>query len=170
MQVRITRLKRVRKVALALLLAGLVAGPASAETLAVMPVKLLDTSQEVRDQSAEHARRLAMVGEALAEDMRGAGPYTATVLVSPDAVAAACPRPTAACLIEAARAAGGDHALFTIVQKSSTLIIQVFAHIVDVRDNALVASRDLSFRGDNDESWMKMESFLADTLAGAPRR
>ena len=49
-------------------------GAVRADTLAVMPVKLLDTSQEVRDQTAEHARRLAMVGEALAGDMKGAGP------------------------------------------------------------------------------------------------
>lgn len=163
-----------RAAASILVLAALALGlPAAAETLAVMPVKLLDTSQEVRDQTADHARRLATVGEALAADMNGAGPYTATVLLAPDVVAAACPRETAACLIGAVRAAGADHALFTVVQKSSTLIMQVFARVVDVRDNALVVSRDLNFRGDTDESWMKMERFLAHTLATAtatPRR
>lgn len=150
------------------LAAAVLAGGAGvrAETLAVLPVKLLDTSQEQRDQSAEHARRLDMVGTALAADMKGAGPYVDTVLVSPETVAAACPKETAECLIGVARAAGADAALFTVVQKSSTLILQVFAHVVDVRDNALVVSRDLNFRGDTDESWMKMESFLAHTLAG----
>ena len=54
-----------------------------------------------------------------------------------------------------------------MVQKSSTLIMQVFAHVVDVHDNALVVSRDLNFRGDTDESWTKMEAFLAHTLADA---
>lgn len=154
---------------LVVLLAAALAGPASAraDTLAVMPVKLLDTSQEARDQSADHERRLAMVGAALADDMKGAGPTTATILVPPETVTAACPRETAACLIEVARAAGADRALFTVVQKSSTLIMQVFAHVVDVRDDTLVASRDLTFRGDTDESWMKMESFLAHTLATA---
>jgi hypothetical protein len=157
--------------ALGLALTALVGAPAGwAETLAVMPVKLLDTSQEPRDQSAEHDRRRAMVGTALAEDMTGAGPYTATVLVPPAELAAACPRETAACLIEAARAAGADHALFTVVQKSSSLIMQVFVHVVDVRDNALVVSRDLNFRGDTVESWMKMEAFLASTLADATAR
>lgn len=141
-----------------------------AETLAVMPVKLLDTSHEERDQSADHARRLEMVGAALAADMKDAGPYTDTVRLLPETVAAACPRETAACLIEAARAAGADRALFTVVQKSSTLIMQVFVHVVDVRDNALVTSRDLNFRGDTDEAWMKMESFLAHTLAEATVR
>ncbi len=157
--------------AAAVLVAAVSAGGvgARAETLAVMPVKFLDTSQEQRDQSAEHARRLDMVGAALAADMKGAGPYADTVLVSPEAVAAACPNETAACLIAAARAAGGDEALFTVVQKTSTLIMQVFVHVVDVRDNALIVSRDLNFRGDTDESWMKMESFLAGTLAEAAR-
>jgi len=142
-------------------------GAVRVDTLAVMPVKLLDTSQEVRDQRAEHARRLATVGAALAADMKGTGPWAATVLVAPAAIAAACPRETAACLIAAARAAGADQALFTVVQKSSTLIMQVFAHVVDVHDNALVVSRDLNFRGDTDESWTKMEAFLAHTLADA---
>lgn len=151
--------------ALALALA-VPAGAAMAETLAVMPVKFLDTSQEVRDQRAEHARRLDMVGTALAADLDGVGPYTATILVPADAVAAACPRETATCLVEVARGAGADHALFTVVQKSSTLIMQVFAHVVDVRDDALVVSRDLNFRGDTDESWMKMEAFLAGVVAG----
>jgi hypothetical protein len=158
--------------AMVALVAAMSAGGAGAraETLAVMPVKLLDTSQEQRDQAAEHARRLDMVGAALAADMKGAGPYGDTVLVSPETVAAACPDETAACLIAAARAAGGDQALFTVVQKSSTLIMQVFAHVVDVGDNALVVSRDLNFRGDTDESWMRMEGFLARTLADATVR
>jgi hypothetical protein len=152
-------------VVMAAMLAG--ATGARAETLAVMPVKLLDTSQEQRDQSAEHARRLDMVGAALAADMKGAGPYTDTVRVLPERVAASCPEETAECLLDLAGSAGADQALFAVVQKSSTLIMQVFVHLVDVRDSALVASRDLNFRGDTDESWMRMESFLAHTLAEA---
>jgi hypothetical protein len=160
----------MRKAILAATLAALpAASPAAAETIAVMPVKLLDTSQEVRDQSADHARRLDMVTAALAADLAGAGPYTDTIRVEAGTIAAACPRETAACLIGVARDAGADQALFTVVQKSSTLIMQVFAHVVDVRDNGLVVSRDLNFRGDTDESWMKMEGFLAHTIAdGAP--
>jgi hypothetical protein len=60
------------------------------------------------------------------------------------------------------------------VQKTSTLILQVFARVVDSETTALVASRDLNFRGDTDESWLRMERFLAEQLAdatsGAPRR
>ena len=48
--------------------------------------------------------------------------------------------------------------------------MQVFAHVVDVHTDALVVSRDLNFRGDTDESWMKMEAFLAHTLADAAPR
>jgi hypothetical protein len=150
-----------------ILVAGLLcAAAARGETLAVMPVKLLDTSHEAKDQSADHARRIASVADGLAADMQGPGRYAATVLVTPEAVAAACPRETAACLIGVARDAGADDALFVVVQKSSTLIMQVFAHVVELRNEGLVISRDLSFRGDTDESWMKMESFLAHTLAG----
>lgn len=150
----------------------LAAGAVRAETLVVMPVKLLDTSQEATDQRAAHDRRLRMVGEALAADLRGA--FATTLLADPAAIEAACPRQTAACLIGFARDLGGDKALFTVVQKSSTLIMQVFAHVVDTGTTALVASRDLNFRDDTDESWMRMEGFLAEQLAdatsGAPRR
>jgi hypothetical protein len=152
----------------------LAAGAVRAETLVVMPVKLLDTSQEADDQRAAHERRLAMVGAALAADLRG-GTFETTLLADPAAIEATCPRPTAAaCLIGFARDLGGDKALFTVVQKTSTLILQVFAHVVDTGTTALVASRDLNFRGDTDEAWMRMEGFLAEQLAdatsGAPRR
>ena len=60
---------RIGLVLAAAVLAG--AGAVRADTLAVMPVKLLDSSQEARDQRAEHARRLATVGAALAADMKG---------------------------------------------------------------------------------------------------
>ena len=156
-----------RTAALALALAAGAAAGAQADTLAVMPVKLLDTSNEARDQTADHARRLAMVTEALATDMHG--PYAETVLLAPEALAAACPRETARCLIDAARSTGADKALFIVVQKSSTLIMQVFAHVIDLDTDAVVVARDLNFRGDTDESWMKMEGFLARTLASATR-
>lgn len=158
--------RRASALVVGLVLAALPAvGAARAETLAVLPVKLLDTSQEPRDQAAEHARRLAMVTDALVADLAGAGPYAATVRVAPEAIAAACPRETAPCLLDAARATGADRALFVVVQKSSTLIMQVFAHVVDLGDDGLLLSRDLNFRGDTDESWMKMAGFLAHTLA-----
>ena len=38
-----------------------------------------------------------------------------------------------------------------------------------VQPLAVVVARDLNFRGDTDESWMKMEGFLARTLASATR-
>jgi hypothetical protein len=153
----------------AILAAALLCGGAlQAETLAVMPVKLLDTSDEAKDQSADHARRIAFVADGLAADMKGPGRYAATVLVTPEAVDAACPRETAACLIGAARDAGADDALFVVVQKSSTLIMQVFVHLIDVETDALLVARYLNFRGDIDEAWRKMEGFLARTLA-APR-
>jgi hypothetical protein len=146
-------------------LAAVLSGAAAAETVVIMPVKLLDTSQEATDQRAAHERRLALVGEELAIDLKER--YEATILATPAAIEAACPRETAACLIEVARDMGGDHALFTVVQKSSTLIMQVFAHVVDTETAELVASRDLNFRGDNDEAWMRMEGFLAEQLLDA---
>ncbi|MBP7001663.1 DUF2380 domain-containing protein [Amaricoccus sp.] len=147
------------------LLAGLLcaAAPAQAATLAVLPVKLLDTSDEAADQRAAHERRQALVAEALVRDMVGRA-YDRAVAVPPAALAAACPRETTDCLLAAARDAGGDAVLLIVVHKSSTLILQAFASLVDARTGALVVSRNLSFRGDTDESWLRMADFLADTL------
>ncbi len=129
-----------------LFVAALASGAAArAETLAVMPVKFLDTSVDgpgqtldpspgpTADEIADHARRAAAVSAALAADVAGAGPYDATVAVAPEAIAAACPRETAKCLVGVARDAGADHALFVVVQKSSALILQASAQIIDLR-------------------------------------
>ncbi|WP_142662254.1 DUF2380 domain-containing protein [Paracoccus laeviglucosivorans] len=144
----------MRRIALIL---ALLPGPVLAEGLAVLPIKLLDTSHEVRDQSGDHARRLGLMAEALARDMGGAP-------VLPEAVAQACPRETQDCLIGLLRQQGADRGLFVVVQKSSTLILQVFASVVDVRAEKLLTHRELNFRGDNDEAWRRAGRFMARQL------
>ena len=76
---------------IALVLALLWPGVGLAQDLLIAPVKLLDTSHEAQDQSADHARRLALMGAVLAEALPGR-PLT------PETVAAACPTETADCL------------------------------------------------------------------------
>ncbi len=144
----------MRNLVLALLLLPL---PAMAEGLAILPVKLLDTSQEARDQKADHARRLALLAAELAAKMPG-------TLVASDAVAAACPQESAECLVGMLQGQGAEQGLFVVVQKSSTLILQVFANLVDVGTGRLILHRELNFRGDNDEAWRRAGGFLAGQL------
>lgn len=151
----------MRKPLLALSLFSLLAPlPTLAEGLMIAPVKLLDTSHEVRDQSADHDRRQALLASVLAEEMAGTP-------VAPGEVAAACPRETADCLVTLLRDQGGDRGLFVVVQKSSTLILQIFASLVDLKDERLILHKELNFRGDNDEAWRRAGRFLARQLREA---
>lgn len=147
----------MRKLILALAL--LLPGAALGQGLLIAPVKLLDTSHEVRDQRAEHTRRQALLAEVLATQMQAS-------LLPADAVARACPRETAECLVTLMQDRHAKRGLFIVVQKSSTLILQVFASVVDLQAGKLVIHRELTFRGDNDESWRRAGVFLARQLRG----
>jgi hypothetical protein len=136
---------------------ALLPGLACAEGLYVLPVKLLDTSKEALDQSEAHARRQRAFAESLAADLNG-------TLVSPEEVAAACPRETPACLMDLLAAKSADRGLFIVVQKSSTLILQIFTDLMDVKAQKLIAHRELNFRGDNDEGWRRAARFLGRQL------
>ena len=144
----------MRKLLAALALAPM---PLMAQDLAIPPVKMLDTSNEARDQQADHDRRLALMEEILADELSGA-------LVSRADIAAACPRETTECLVAALRERGAEQGLFIVVQKTSTLILQAFASLVDLQGEKLVTHTELSFRGDNDEAWRKAAHFLAEKL------
>lgn len=132
--------------------------PALAET-AILPVKMLDTSGEAQDQRADHDRRMALLAEVLGRELPA-------VLIAPDDLAACQPQ-TTDCLLEATSAAGADRALFIVAQKTSTLILQLFVNLVDTRTGELLDSRNLNFRGDNDEAWRRAGVFLAGQIRNA---
>lgn len=132
---------------------------ASAE-LALMPVKFLDTSHEPQDQRRLHEARIELMRAVLIEEMSPAR----IIAITPGQVSAACAEETPECLLALAGTEGGDQAVFVTVHKSSTLIMQIFVQVMDVREARLVLRRDLSFRGDNDESWRRAARFLAGVL------
>lgn len=139
---------------------ALLPGPALAEGLMVLPVKMLDTSNEAADQSADHARRQQAFAKAMATELSG-------TLVAAEDVTAACPRETAKCLLDLLATKSAERGLFIVVQKTSTLILQVFADLVEVDGQKLIAHRELSFRGDNDEGWDRAAQFLGRQLRAA---
>lgn len=159
----------------ALASAALAASPARADdlrppSLAVLPIKLLDTSGEPTDQAAQHAQRLARLGEHLAADLTRLGLARATPLPI-DGPLRACPSGDAACLLRVARDEGAEWVFVGVVHKSSTLILQLWARLVEVRTGRDILSRDLNFRGDTDEAWQRAERFLAEQIRdGLPPR
>lgn len=155
---------RIGALALGLAL-SLAAADARAEGLVILPVKFLDTSQEKTDQAAAHAARAAAMATGLGADLDAS--YDSVTLVPPAAVAEGCASETPECLVGLARAHGADQALFVVIHKSSTLIMQIFAQLLDVKAKEVVIRRELSFRGDTDESWRHAEVFLARQLSEA---
>lgn len=133
---------------------------AHAGGVAILPVKLLDTSHEPRNQEAEHQRRLTLLAEVLTAELDGA------VIIGAGEVQS-CQPETTACLLGLARSHGADRALFIVAQKTSTLILQLFANLVDVETGDLVVSRNLNFRGDNDDSWRRAGRFLSRQIRDA---
>ncbi|QRZ12283.1 DUF2380 domain-containing protein [Paracoccus methylovorus] len=138
-------------------IAALMPLTAVAEGIALFPVKLLDTSQEVRDQTTDHERRLGILTDILYSELDGAK------LIGLGSISHCQPQ-TTDCLLAVAQDAETTQAVFVVVQKASTLILQIFVTLVDVESGELIASRDLNFRGDNDESWRHAGMFLVGQL------
>lgn len=140
----------------------------SPPALAVLPIKLLDTSGEPSDQTGLHNRRLERLADALAADLTRTGLYRATVLPAAG-LQRDCPAGEAACLLDAARRQGAELVFIGVVHKSSTLILQIWARLADARTGRGVFSRDLNFRGDTDEAWQRAEAFLVSQIRDAGR-
>ena len=150
----------IRLMTLLLALTLPLAAGAQTHRVAVMPIKFLDTSHEPEDQRARHEARLSLMLSVLKDEVA----VGEVVEIQPQEVSAACPDETPECLLKLAAAQGSDHAIFVSVLKTSTLIMQIYVQVMDVRESRLVLRRDLSFRGDNDESWRRAARFLADVL------
>ncbi len=138
----------------------------SPPTLAILPLKLLDTSGEPIDQGPEHARRLTIMAEDLAADLGSGGGYR-TLRLTPETLRTRCPDERPDCLLATAREAGADLVFVGVVHKSSTLILQLFARVAETRTGRAVLTRDLNFRGDTDEAWRRAEAFLAGQIREA---
>ena len=146
--------------------AGAAGAGAEPPVLAILPLKLLDTSGEPVDQGPAHGRRLAAMADGLTADLAATGGYR-TVRLIPDRLRSRCPDERPDCLLAAAGEAGAGLVFVGVVHKSSTLILQLFARVVDVRTGQAVLTRDLNFRGDTDEAWRRAEAFLAGQIREA---
>lgn len=144
----------MRHLAIAVILAMLPL-TAGARQVAILPVKLLDTSHEAQDQQIAHERRLMLLATVLQEELGDA------ILITPQSVAETCQPETTDCLLALSRDTGSEQALLIVAQKTSTLILQLFVNLVDTGSGTVTLSRNLNFRGDNDEAWQRAGRFLA---------
>jgi hypothetical protein len=159
--------KALKSVGLALVTAAILCGSplregraqTEAPALAVAGIDYVDTSGEVIDQSADHARRLRTFEAALRSDLAAAGKLRSVTLDCPPN-ACSVGDIDAKQLIGKAQAAGADFLLISAFHKVSTLVQWAKFDMIDVKAQKLSFERLVSFRGDNDEAWRRAEGFI----------
>jgi hypothetical protein len=137
-------------------------GAASAVPIAVVELDYVDTSGEVKDQTADHQRRLRDFANALQRDLAASGRYRAVPIACG---AGPCSTRTSPSELEkAAREAGAKLVVIGGVHKESTLIQWAKMQVVEVGEGRVVFDRLLTFRGDNDAAWSRAEAFVANEI------
>jgi hypothetical protein len=134
-------------------------------TLLILPVSLTDTSGEVRDQAADHARRRALVASEAAASLPTGGAWRADIL-SQAVLDAACPGADSECVLRLARNRGAARILLVEAFKTSTLILEARMSLIDAGENKALLRRFVSFRGDTDDSWRRLGRFLGQQVVG----
>lgn len=163
---------RIRLAALAA--AFLLAGPAvAAPTLAILNFDIVDTSGEPRDQTADHARRLDALRAYVGAELSARGVYDVLDLAPiRNDVAAAFARERLhacnGCEIALARKVGAERVMVAWVKKVSTLVMSLETEIRDTASGRTLVHKSLDFRGDNDEAWHRMGTYLVRRFEELP--
>ena len=145
-----------------LLLAVLVAplGALAAPTpIALVDLDYRDTSGEPQDQSEQHAAYLQLLMKTLAEDLEASGQFV-VVPVECDPAPCSVDATDSQTLLAAAKKSGAKLMLYGGVHKVSTLIQFVKVQVSDVEQDKSLMSESMSFRGDDERAWLKLEKFL----------
>ncbi|MGQ4273369.1 DUF2380 domain-containing protein [Terrihabitans sp. B22-R8] len=142
----------------AVLFAALLPAPAHAASgVLVADFDYTDTSGELSDQTAAHAKRLKILADTIREELSNH---------SIPAQPLACGKPICslregggALLRTIAKTADAEYLVYGDVQKMSTLIGWIKIEMIDVTTGEIVASQVLSLRGDNDEAFERAARF-----------
>lgn len=122
-----------------------------------------DTSGEVRDQTAEHEKRLSAFNDRLHGALAKAQSADFTIL---DCRHNACDgqRPSAKILSAEARDKQLHLMLVGEIHKMSTLVGWVNLAVIDLKSNKPVCDRFLTYRGDTDEAWQRAAATSAHII------
>jgi hypothetical protein len=139
------------------------AGRAEDLRAAVFDFDLVDTSQEGASGAVreDEARRLAMIGDALRRMLGERG--ILVVDLAPGRTRIDRSRPLVrcnGCELDLARDLGADLAVIGFVQKVSNLILNINVAIRDARSSEIVRAGSVDIRGNTDESWSRVISYL----------
>lgn len=170
---------RTTSIASCVVLLIVLAGPAAVRlakaatsgpvAVAVADFDYRDTSGEVKDQTAQHAKRMRIFAGMLRDRLSADRHYDVRTMACakrPCSVGSTSPD----ALIAAARRAGARLLIYGGIHKMSTLIQWGEVQVVDLRQKKLLLNRTFTFRGDTDKAFRKAATFIAQTLQGvAPK-
>ena len=119
-------------------------------TVAVADFDYVDSSGEVRDQSAEHSARVAQFAKLVRDSLGGQGdtrvlpfeckePPCTPINMRPDE------------FVAASRRSGARFVVYGGIHKMSTLVQWGDIELLDLEANKLLLKRTVTFRGDTDE-------------------
>jgi len=149
--------------ALAFLLATVGVPHATPTLIAIPDIGFTDSSGEPTDQAAQHEARRRALTQGLRQDVESGGRLESLAL--PCREDCALDQAGVERLRQQAREAGAAFVLVGSVHKMSTLVLSMRVGVLDVASGKLVMERLLSFRGDNDDGWRHMGSFVAREVA-----
>lgn len=140
--------------------AGLLcAASAQAKTmLAFTTFEFKDTSGEVRDQTADHERRMTAFMTRLKEELGKGDKFELTE------VACADPQCRPDDTIAKAREEHKPFVVFGALQKTSTLVLWAKVDVVDSTTSNVVFTRWITFRGDTDEAWGRTGRYIGRAM------
>jgi hypothetical protein len=153
-------------------LALMVSAPARAEPkLAIFNFELLDTSLEgeMRGPQADERNRLILISDQVRRQVAESGKFS-LVDVAPVKTAAdgsnlqAC----GGCDVQFAEKIGADLVITGVMNKVSTLILNLTIFVRDVHTGQLITAMNADFRGNTDESWTRATSYLVRNRLLAP--
>lgn len=161
---------RALVIAVSLLLSMSMARAASPK-LAVFDFELLDTSLEGEmkgPRNDEHAR-LLLISDQLRNAMKQSGRFDLPDMSALNVAAQsrnlqAC----GGCDVQLAQQVGADLVITGVVQKISTLILNMRIYLRNVHTGRLVVAMNADMRGNTDESWSRATSYLVRNRLLAP--
>ena len=143
--------------------------PAAPPTVAVADFDYVDTSGEVRDQSAEHKARVAHFAEQVRASVAAQGDFRAMPL--------ACAEPPCTPVnmqpdnfIAAGRRSGARFVVYGGIHKMSTLVQWADVELLDLEADKVLLKRSVTFRGDTDEAFSRAAAFVGETVRDAMTR
>jgi len=139
--------------------ASLAARAAGPVTVAVPTFAFVDTSGEVRNQTAFHTAWTQRLATELQQDLTATGRYRGLALDCGGQPCITADNDVSDAVAKA-RATGASVMLFGVVEKQSTLISWMRVRAVNTATGAVLFDKFLTFRGDDDAAWQHMEAYV----------